>query len=161
MIRKYTENFSALSILPLPAQKKIMATLQVKVEQAMQEAIKKVYETNSQIRTKQNYVPLEEMLGAVKTDYSTSPLSITTYINEDEIKWRDYQDRPIHEVPFPGAPYTEYFRTAIVTDLHHHWKTPVQNYKEDDFIILKIHREVIRVIKEELPALIKQLAKGR
>lgn len=161
MIRKYTENFSALSILPLSSQKKIMEALQIKVDEAMRKVLVEIYQKNSLIRTKQNYVPLAEMLGAIRTEYSTSPLSFTTYIDEDAIQWRDYQGREIHGVPWNDEPTPSNFRDFIVTDLEHHWRTPIEGYVEDDFLITKVHREVIKVIKTELPVLIKQLAKRR
>lgn len=127
--------------------------------QILKDKIRVVYEINSQIRTNENYVPLEEMLSAVVVDIDYKTLKMFIFIDEDQISWKDKYGESIHEVSEPygvASLHKGFSDNGIVADLEHHWKTPIENRYEDDYFFDEAFNEIADFISTKFSAEVKK-----
>lgn len=125
---------------------KVLQQISKEAERLLKKNIAEVYLINSQIRIKGNYVPLEEMLDAVKIDFDNKNLSFSIGIDEDLIEWKDKFGEDIYEV--------ETNQEEQVSSLKEHWKTPIRGVKEDDWFLNKTVEELSSFIKKNFNKLI-------
>lgn len=135
-----TKNLNTLSTQD---KEKSLQYLAEKSRLIFTEYIREVYLVNSRIRQKRNYVPLEQMISAVRVEYKINPLSFTIYIEEDDIIWKDAQGNSIYAIEETQED------NEIVSDLWSHWQTPIDNKQEEDWIIESSIKDIMDFIKTD------------
>ena len=80
------------------SQKKILEYAGKKIKEMYSDILTNIYKINMYKRTAGNYIPLEEILESIDVKYDYQNVSLSIFINEDKIKWRDENGEPIHKV---------------------------------------------------------------
>lgn len=159
MIFHYNLNLSGLQKFPLKIKQDGLLLLEKEATKILREKIKRVYEINERFHPERNYVPLEEMLEAVSVSHQNSPLSISVFVDENKISWKDYQGKEIHEIPGPGEDYEEIKQRKVKT-FDKHWKTPIENTREDIWFLYEAWSEIKKYVETDFVKKIVAMSKG-
>lgn len=145
--------------LSFKEKREALEKLSKKALEILKDKIEDVYEINERFHPERNYVPLEEMLSVVSVQYSVSPASITVYLDETAIRWRDYKNKPIYEIAGPGEDYYS-IQGKTVTSLDKHWKTPIEGKKEDTWFFDEATAEIWNYIITDFSQELQKISSG-
>lgn len=147
IFRKLPVVMNAARTISQSVQKAILTELQNKTMEIYRKNIVDVYNINSRIRTKGNYVPLERMLNALKVNFSFSKMEINIFIDDSMITWVDKDGEPVHQVNYPGK-YVD-LNNALVTSLDEYWRTPIMKKHENEYYLQKTIDEIKNYIQTD------------
>lgn len=138
-------------------QKQVLDYLGQNAKIFLQNRIDEVYRINSQIRTEENYIPKQEMFESLNMSFSSDNSSVSIYLDEKEIEFRDSQGREIWEVA-PGDWFLK--NGAKVDNLEEHWRTPISGVQEEEYFFNLAINDLKQFIDKKLSNYILQISKG-
>lgn len=153
------------------SQKKILEYAGKKIKEMYSDILTNIYKINMYKRTAGNYIPLEEILESIDVKYDYQNVSLSIFINEDKIKWRDENGEPIHKVAMWIDEPSESDWKAIkkeqqdiegqyVTSLEDYWKTPIRNTQEEELAIEFLYNNIELFVKGDFAQYLQKIIKS-